>query len=381
MANPPRRMRVAVATTILSPYEQGMLRGVIRYSDQAGPWRFFGANNMPYAAFADIDLARIDGVIGGFYSPPWVTAVKEAGIAAVNTTNSRAEIDLPRAGTDDVAIGRMGAEHLLERGYPQFGYLGRGDNWYSHRRLAGFRSVIEEDAGRPCHICPAPPDLPEDDAGPIGPWLADLPKPIGIMAANDVRARQVIDEAVALGFRVPEDVGVLGVDNDEFVSALAARPLSSIALDGLATGYRAAQMLDALLSGQQPHSPYWVQPLGVQVRRSTDVSISEDAIVTEVLRYIRDHCAEPITVSDVLDKAGVSQTTLEVRMKRAIGKTPHAAIQGARIDRSKRMLVESNATIGQVAEACGFVRQERFNVVFKRETGMTPGAFRRQRAR
>lgn len=374
-------LRVAVSITILSPYESAIVRGVIRYSDQAGGWRFFGSRNMPYAAFEDIDLTRVEGVIGGIWDPRWAAGLRQARIAGVNTSNSFETIDLPRVGSDDLAVGRMGAEHLLHRGYPQFGFVGRGDNWYSRRRLEGFRSVIEKDAGRACHVLESPGGLLEDDPEPITPWLEPLPKPIGIMAANDVRGRQVIDAATAMGLRVPEDVGVLGVDNDEFASALAARPLSSVELDGREAGYRAAQMLDALLAGEKPHSPYWVQPLGVQVRQSTDVTISQDAVVTEALRYIRAHCDEPITVEDVLAVAGVSQTTLEVRMRRAIGKTPHAAIQGERIDRSKRMLIESNATIGQIAQSCGFARQERFNVVFKRETGISPGQYRRQRLR
>lgn len=259
------------------------------------------------------------------------------------------------------------------------GFIVRDDHWYAHRRLEGFQSVIEQDAGRTCHVLRPVEGAAEDHTEPITSWLAELPKPIGIMAATDVRARQVIDLATAMGLRVPEEVGVLGVDNNEFASALAARSLSSIELDGHETGYRAAQMLASLLAGEKPHSPYWVQPLGVQVRRSSDVTISTDEMVTDVLRYIREHCDQAITVEDVLAVSGVSQTTLEVRMKRAIGKTPHAAIQGARIDRSKRMLIESNATIGQIARSCGFARQERFNVVFKRTTGMTPGQFRRQR--
>lgn len=379
MAETARSVRVAVATTILSPYELDIVRGVIRYSDRAGGWRFFGSNNMPFAAFSDIDLTRVDGVIGGFYWPPWADAVRRAGVAAVNTSNGHEAIDLPRVGTDDLAIGRIAAEHLLGRGYPQFGFVGRGDNWYAHRRLEGFRAVIEQDAGRTCHVCEPPAGLSQDDPEPIGPWLAELPRPIGIMAANDVRARQVIDSATALGLRVPEDIGVLGVDNDEFASALAARTLSSVELDGRETGYRAAQMLEALIAGETPHSPRWVQPLGVLARQSTDVTISEDAVVTEALRFIRAHCAEPISVDDVLAEVGVSQTTLEVRMKKAIGKTPQLAISNARIDRAKKQLLETADTIGQIARDCGFARQERLNVVFKRLTGLTPGQFRQQR--
>lgn len=370
-----------MATTVLSPYEADIVRGVIRYSDHAGNWSFFSFQNRPYADFEHIDLSQVEGVIGGFYDERWIDDVKRSGVVAVNTSNSLADADLPRVGVDDLAIGRMGAEHLLERGYPNFGFLVRGQNWYSKRRLEGFRAVIETQTGGTCHVLQPPANLSEDDEAPLPRWLAKLPKPIGIMAANDVRARQVIDCAVGLNLRVPEEVGVLGVDNDEFASVLAARSLSSIELDGHETGYRAAQMLEALLAGEKPNWPYWTKPLGILTRRSTDVTISQDTVVSNALRYIREHCAERITVEEVLAVVGVSQTTLEVRMKRAIGKTPHAAISQARVERAKQQLIGSASTIGEIARHCGFDRQERFNVVFKRLTGMTPSQFRKQRLR
>jgi len=375
------QLRVAVATTILSPYELDIVRGVISYSDHAGPWRFIGANNMPYAPFEELDLTRLDGVIGGFYTPKWADDVARAGVAAVNTSNSLGGIDLPRVGCDESSIARLAAEHLLERGYPHFGFVVRGDNWYSQRRLAGFRAAIAQDAGRDCHVLEPPAGRAEDDPEPILPWLERLPKPIGIMAANDVRGRQVIDGAAALGLRVPDDVGVIGVDNDEFASALAAWPLTSVAIDGRTTGYRAAAMLDALIAGETPQSPEWVQPVGVEARHSTDVTINQDPVVTEALQFIRDHCHEPIIVEDVRAQVDISRTTLEVRMKRATGKTPQVAISSARIEQAKRRLVHTSDPLDKIARDCGFPRREQFHVVFKRLTGMSPGQFRRQRGR
>jgi len=375
------QLRVAVATTILSPYELDIVRGVIRYSDHAGPWRFVGANNMPYAAFDALDLTQLDGVIGGFYTPKWADDVARAGIAAVNTSNSLGGIGLPRVGCDESSIARLAAEHLLERGYPHFGFVVRGDNWYSQRRLEGFRAAIAHDAGRDCHVLEPPAGSAEDDPEPILPWLKRLPRPIGIMAANDVRGRQVIDAAAALGLRVPEDVGVIGVDNDEFASALAAWPLSSVQIDGRTTGYRAAAMLDALIAGEAAPSPQWVQPVGIVARHSTDVTINQDAVVTEALRFIQDHCHEPIVVEDVLAQVAVSRTTLEVRMKRATGKTPQVAISSARIDRAKRRLIQTADPLERIARDCGYARREQFHVVFKRITGMSPGQFRQQGGR
>jgi AraC-like DNA-binding protein len=228
---------------------------------------------------------------------------------------------------------------------------------------------------------PVPDDQPLDWDAALEPWLDSLPKPIGLMAATDARGRQVINCVTSMGLRVPDDVGVLGVDDNEFASALAARTLSSVQLNAREIGHRAAQMLDHLFAGAQPCSPYWVPPLGVKTRQSTDVTISADALVTRARGYIREHCTEPMTVEDVLEAMGVSRTTLEVRMKRAIGKTPQVAITSARVERAKQQLVATTLSVRQIARACGFDRHERLNVVFKRHTGLTPGEFRQQRSR
>ena len=368
--------RIAVATTILSPYETDIVRGVIRYSNLLGNWHFVGTKNRPHISFPEIDLSQVDGVIGGFYGQDWAPAVQAAGVHAVNTSNSIEDICLPRIGTDDVAIGRLGAEHLLECGFQQFGFVTRGDNWYSHRRLQGFRQVVEEGTGHPCYILSQSGQQCEDAVEPIPGWLKGLPKPIGIMAANDMRGRQVIDCAVGAGFRVPEDVGVLGVDNDEMASVLAATTLSSVQLNGVETGYRAAEMLATLMAGQSPDSPRWMSPLGVVIRHSSDIRVTDDELVSRAMRFIHQHCREPILVEDVLAHVHASRTALEVRMKRATGKTPGVAIANARIARAKKMLMNSHAAISDIALECGFGRQEQLSVVFKRQTGMTPSHFR-----
>ena len=381
MSGPARPIRVAVVVTTRSPYEEDILRGVLQYSDQAGPWQFARTGNIPFVVFDKVDLSRVDGVIGGFYDTAWATAVEQAGVRAVNTSNQFEQLPLPRVGPDDLAVGRMGGEYLLSRGFARFGFLTHGDSWFSAQRQAGFAEVIERQAGRTLNVFDPQGEYRADQIEPVRDWIDALPKPIAIMAANDHRGHHAILAATELGLRVPEDVAVLGVDNNEWVSALTPTPMSSIRMDGRRIGYRAAKVLDGLLADELPPPPQWILPTGVATRRSTDVVVADDPLVSRALRFIRDHCTEPIGVEDVLDAVGVSRKTLETRMKRAIGQTPQVAIFHARIDRAKVMLVNATTTIGEIGRACGFARPARFSIVFKRLTGMTPGQYRRDRPR
>lgn len=377
----PTRLRIAVIVSSRSPYEESIVRGVLRYSDQIGHWQFVQKRNLPFVEFDDLDLHTVDGMIGGFYQQDWVERVKKWGIAAVNTSNHHADLPLPRVGPDDGVIGRDGGKYLLGRGFAQFGFVTHSDSWFSKRRLAGFIDVVEKRAGRPCHVFDAQGVFSPESYEHIRGWVEQLPKPIAIFAANDSRGRHVIEAATELGLRVPEDVAVLGTDNNEWISALTSTPMSSIPLNGYETGYRAAEVLADILAGREPVAHQEILPMGIITRRSTDVITTDDTLITKAIGYIQDHCDQSITVENVLDYLGVSRKTLEIRMKRSIGLTPQVAILTAQIERAKVMLVNSTTSMRKVSMACGFKQQARFNIVFKRLTGMTPGQYRQQRIR
>jgi LacI family transcriptional regulator len=362
-----------------STHEDRIVRGVIDYANHLGTWELVGRGTRPFISFADVDLGGVDGVISNFNEQSWVDVVSASDTPAVNTSSRFAHVPLPTVSNDDVAIGRMGAEYLLGRGFEHYGFLIAGDAGFSRQRLAGFRQVIEQHAGRTCHIPPDEVRLNPFGEGPLPGWLRDLPRPIAIMAATDTRGRQLINAARELDLRVPEDVAVLGVDNDEWLTALAT-PMSSIVTDGRQIGYRAARRLNQLMQGQAPpEEPEHIPPVGVATRRSTDISVGEDPLVMQALRYMRDHCGQSIAVEDVLNEVNVSRTTLETRMKRAIGQTPREAITRAQVDKAKDILISAAAPMGEVAQMCGFRRANHFSTVFKRLTGITPVQYRQQR--
>jgi LacI family transcriptional regulator len=375
--------RVTVALTYGAALEGDVALGIIDYRERAPHWRFVGTAGGPFTRFDDLEVNQIDGVIGFFYGSArdrdCLAAAQQAGVAAVNISNAAADVPLARVSGDEESAGRMGAEHLLDRGFANFGFIKQGETWYSQRRLDGFREVIERQPGRRCAVLTAPMSRDEADPKGVRRWLAELPKPIAIMAATDFLGGQVIDQAVALGLSVPDDVAVLGVDNNKWDVAMASLPLSSIEHDLRQIGYRAAELLDGLMDGGAPPAkPRPVPPIGVVSRHSTDVVLTKDPLVGQALAYIRDHCVDGINVDDVLNALGVSRRKLEMHMNRVTGQSPKTAISRAQVERAKRMLTGSADTMDQIARACGWDLTNRFFIVFKRITGMTPGQYRRR---
>ncbi len=373
MPRPKRIYRVAVVSPVRTDSSYGAFLGVLDHKERAPHWQLVGEAHSPIASLDEIDLGGVDGLIGFFRDRRSVDVVTRAGVAAVNYSNAVGDIPLPRVGHDDLAIGRMGARHLLERGFSRFAFLAVDGMWYAQRRLEGFLSVIEGEARRRCDVLDGLPEMP-DRRNRLGKWLARLPKPVAVMACSDSWACQTIDAAGKLGLRVPHDVAVLGVDNDRWLTQIMPVPMSSIEVDWRAIGRIAAEMLDGVLAGKR-QQPKWIPPVGVAVRGSTDVVVAEDPVVRKALEYIREHCAGPITVEDVLEATGIARRTLETRLKRAIGQTPYAAICSARVERAKVMLARSDAPIAAVARDCGF-RADQFFSIFKKLTGTTPGRYR-----
>jgi LacI family transcriptional regulator len=353
-------------------------RGILDYGHQVGHWRFVGIGRTPFTEMDRLQHDQPDGVIGEFASLTAAMPMIEAGITAVNMTRAVDNVPLPAVWPDDEAIGRMGAEHLLERGFVNFAFFGSDDDGSSLPRMVGFSEVIRAAQHR-CEQRIQPSAEVPNIYELIPGWLEELPKPVAIMAHQDYVARLTVDAAVEQGLTVPEDVAVLGVNNYRWNSILAAVPVSSIELDRYRMGRLAAETLDALMAGGTAPPPRLVPPVGAVTRRSTEIVLTEDPLVTQVVGYIRDHCQEGLAVDDLMDQVRVSRRNLEKRIKKATGLTPQAAIFRGQIEKAKHMLTHSHTAIEAISRACGFRQPARLNQVFKRMTGMTPGEFRRQR--
>jgi LacI family transcriptional regulator len=208
-------------------------------------------------------------------------------------------------------------------------------------------------------------------------WLALLPRPLGVFACYDGRAQQVLEACQLRDWAVPDEIAVVGVDNDEVLCELCTPPLSSVQPNARRTGYEAAEMLARMMRGERLGSQTrYVDPVRVVERQSTDVVSVSDARVAQALRFIREHVGEGIDVSDVLRAVPMSRTLLERKFKTVLGHSPHRQIVQQRIERARHLLVESEVSIAVVAELAGFDNASYLSVAFRRETGESPYAYR-----
>ena len=383
--------QVAQLLETSTEYGRGLLRGIVRYSRLHGPWSLYVAPGHLEQALPKAKSWSGTGIIARMRSLEMAKQIRATGLPFV--ASSLDEFRPPRPGdkfgeirTNSTAIARMAAAHLMDRNLRHFAFCGfHGCAWSSCREEVFSQCLSEQryechthriELGNWMHL----PNWIEDwehEQRILLDWLKSLPTPVGLMACNDICGREVLQACAAAGLRVPDDVAVVGVDNDEMMCELSTPPLSSIALDVEKAGYEAARLLDSLMSG------HWagdrvvqVEPVYVVTRQSSDVMALADPSVASALRFIKDHAAQPIDVSHVIEHAGVSRRTLERRFARVLDRSISSAITQCRLERAKRLLLETDLPSGRVATGAGFGTIKTFNRVFRRAAGVSPQRFR-----
>ncbi len=324
-----------------------------------------------------------DGIIARVDSPAIAAALRRTGRPVVDVSAERSVSEFPRVSVDNAAVARLAAEHLLAKGFRHFAYCGEAQFLWAQQRGREFRRLLAA-AGRGCAVfepAPGAARRPGSDAEirAMVAWLARQPRPLGVLACYDGRAQQVLEACQLGGWAVPDEIAVVGVDNDEVRCELCQPPLSSVQPNARRTGYEAAAMLARMMRGERLASQTQeVEPVRVVERQSTDVVAVADVRVAAALRFIREHVGEGIDVGDVLRAVPMSRTLLERKFKAVLGHSPHRQIVRQRIERARHLLAESEASIAVVAELAGFNDASYLSVAFRRETGESPRSFRRR---
>lgn len=362
-----------------------MVRGVAQYNRTHQTWVSF----LDDAASAESDPAWLrskpwKGVISRHTTPELVQACTELGIPLVDLNDTPVFPGVPKIRPDNAAIGHMGAEHFIERAHRSFGFCGFKNNGWACERRDGFVDALRL-AGHACDVFDVeyPGDLTPfwdvNQTAELAAWLQRLPRPSAVMACNDMRALQVVAAAQSIGLRVPEEIAVLGVNNDTARCDLAYPPLSSVAPDAFQSGYLAAEFLDKIIRGEKPAViDRRVEPREVVVRHSTDMLAIADKNVAASLAYIREHACEGLTVNELLRHAAASRSQLERKFRHLLGRTPQAEIRRVQLAKIRQLLIETDFPLKRIAELAGFEHVEYMSVVFKRLTREAPGAFRRR---
>ena len=381
-----RLFRVAILANVSRRYDRRIVQGIVRFAREAGDWDLY-VEEEPLKRLPARNRWDVDGLIVSFDDRETAQAVAGLKIPVVGFGGGHGWYD-PRSrtayfATDNVAIGRLAAEHLLECGFSRLACYGsrvsRARHW-TEDRIQAFRRRAEE-AGVPCAIFRGrSPTAQHWDAlqRELAAWLRSLEKPIGLLACTDLRARHVLQVCRTQAIRVPDDVAVVGVDNDEMLCEMTTPPLSSIEQGSLQIGYEAAAVLARAMRGQKP-GPLQraVPPEGLIARPSTDVIACKDQELAAAIRFIRQHACDPIGVADVLDAAPVCRSTLERRFLNLLGRTIHLEIERVQMERAKQLLAGTSLLVKQIAKRCGFRYGEYLTTVFRRTTGQTPLEYRR----
>jgi LacI family transcriptional regulator len=372
--------KIALLVETSNTYARGLLQGIVSYVHEHGPWSIYLAEQSRGQRLPTW-LARWkgDGVIARIENTSVATIVKKLGAPTVDMSAARLIPSVPWVETDDVAVARMAAEHLLERGFRHFAFVGDNHfNWSRGRELTFVR--LTQEAGYDCsvrHLSTLPSQEHQASLERLSAWIARLPQPLGVMAAYDPIGEHVLGACRHRAIRVPDEVAVISVDNDEVFCALAEPSMSSIVLDPYRTGHAAAALLARMMAGEPIRGEgHLFPPLRVSGRRSTDALAIQDRAVAEAVRFIREHFRDGISVKDVLKAVPLSRRTLESRFAKVIGRTPHAEILRVQLNQVKILLRESGLTLEQIAERTGFAHVEYLSTVFRHKEGMPPSRYR-----
>ena len=302
----------------------------------------------------------------------------------VNVSSALEETPFPRVGLDNDAMGRMAADHFLQRGVKHFAIMGYKPYRYVQEREAGYRAALRAAGHEKVFAFYTAPPSPRGGhwaltGQELHHWLLALPKPVGVLATHDQHGLELAEVCRLVGLRVPDDVAIMGCDNDELICQLAYPPLTSVQNAGERTAFEAGGILERWIDGEfPPTEPVLLPPGRIIVRQSSDILTIPDPELCAAVRFIRNNAEASIGVEDVLREVMISRRSLERKFRTVLGRSPLDEIRRVRIERVKDLLTASDLPMPEIAARAGFSGPDRLAVVFRDETGMAPTAFRQQ---
>jgi LacI family transcriptional regulator len=382
MANRRRRPpRVALLVETTRTYTRELLAGVRRYVAAHGPWScFIELRALESGPPPWLEHWDGDGILTRTFTQEMADVIAATGLPAVELRATFLRSALPFVGMDNHRIGQMVADHFFDRGYRNHAVYSLHTERFFEERVQNFVATVESRGG----TCSRLPEVTSDRAADwergqarLVEWLSALPKPVGVFAANDQLGVRVLDACQRAGIAVPEEVAVVGAENEETLCAFATPPLSSVRFDGATVGYAAAELLARMMRGRfKPPRETLLPPKGIVVRGSSDEFVINDRLVAHAARFIRENATAGINVDDLCRRLNASRSTLDRRMKAALNRTPKEEILRVRFREVERLLHETDLTIDAIAAQTGFAHSHYLQAAFKSAHGLTPGEFR-----
>lgn len=388
-SNSKQRRLVGVFLEVGRAAMRKVVSGVMKFARERHDWNVFLPESHSSSSLESMLVGQWDGAIVGFDDPHGPDLLR-LSVPLVGVGGGygwfRPDMRIPYVGTDNTAVAELAAGHLLERGFVHFAYCGYSPtpaNGCSQKREEAFSEAVSR-AGYACAIHNVPDTTTETWetlCRRLVKWLTGLPRPLGLMACNDARALQIMEACRVAGLRVPEDVAVVGVDNEEAICPFTDPPLTSVDQGAQQTGYEAASLLDRWMAGE-PVVPgkRSVSPVGIVARGSTEILAVDDQDMAAALRFIREHACQRIGLDDVSKAIGSTNATLRRRFKAVLGRTVHHEIQRVRLEQAQRLLVATDGSFQKIARQCGFCSAQHMSTRIRQATGLTPRQYRQRYA-
>lgn len=376
-------------TYFIENYRIRAYYGVIRYAREHTSWKLMYnvesfSLSSKFTNYEDLPKLGADGIIFLSENPDVLERILATGLPAVSITNLPSRYPIPQVLSDDTAVGKMAAEHMLERGFRHFAFAGSSHFLWAVDREAGFRKTVEAagctfEAFNYEQGSTFDPARDHATARRLRDFISRQPRPLAVLGENDTKALHVLEACQTLKLEVPNEIAIVGVDNNAMICDAVLPSLSSVEQNTDRVGYEAAAMLDRILSNEAIGSqPIIIPPKRVAMRMSTDVLAVDDQAVARALLFIRDHLTEPIGIVDVVRASGVSRSNLEHRFRVRLRTTINKEITKRRLKRAQALLVDTMLSLEEIARASGFRRVTYFANFFQAQTGMAPGAWRRE---
>jgi len=375
---------VAILIETSTAYGRGLLRGVGEYLKFHPTWSVY----VDERALGDpvppwLENWRGDGILIRDSGNTSMAVAKTSCASIVNLGEKIVE-DIPLICSDDEIIADQIVEHLTQRGFRNFGYVGFSDRCFSKSRGDHFSRAIAVQEGTTFASFEFSNETAEStweaSQDHLAEWLLGLPKPVGVMACYDVVGFRVIDASRRAGLSVPDEIAVVGVDNDAELCALSNPPLSSVEHRAEYIGSTAVEILNVLMiGGPRPKPITTVRPNGIVTRQSSDIIAIEDDKVAAACCYMRQHACEGITVPEVSEHVSLSRRALERRFHNALRRSPQSELRRIQIDQVRRLLEDTDYKLSTIAKMSGFRYHEYMSKVFKEKTGLSPGIYRKSK--
>ena len=367
----------------VTPAYAPRLNGIARYAKAHG-WHLTIADRLGRRPIGWHGDGALTTMRGGSDMSDYVKVLRRRHIPVVDLSFNHPEVKVPRVSGDHEAMGRMAGDHFRERNFRDTAWFSTG--WLNIHALR-YHGFCEGFSVKPQKwiIEGEIPDHQRDDLRIVSKWLGaklkDAPKPIAVLAYDDADAARVLSAALDAGLSVPEDVAILGIGGDTLICESQAVPLSSVEHDQERTGYEGAALLDRLMNGERTACTMQtlIQPIGITTRASTDRMAVSSATLRAALAFIKANISKPIGIDQIAEAIGTSRATLDRLFQAEMNHSAGKEISRQRISLAKNLLKNENLSIAQVAAKCGFCNQAYLTNVFRRETDLTPKAWRRGR--